>query len=207
MQTAGSLRRYGNAIGNGILYNKQSENREAESARNVWLVYFIMNAICVGYKGVLKEVKEDGKGEGSEWRRGTNCQQLHPRCAPGVHCVPYAITPLLRSRVRLPAMVVVRLGVLALLLLPALLLLLLMLLLLLRLLHPFPLPVQFVFCSICVFTLSFNAQKLRFAWLPPRALPSPPTLLLLPGRVEGRKGRGTAAAAACAQLPADNRCR
>lgn len=68
MQTAGSLRRYGNAIGNGILYNKQSENREAESARNVWLVYFIMNAICGGYKGVLKEVKEDGMGERSEWR-------------------------------------------------------------------------------------------------------------------------------------------
>lgn len=104
---------------------------------------------------------------------------------------------------------VVRLGVLALLLLPVLLLLLLMLLLLLRLLHPLPLPVQFVFCSICVFTLPFNAQKLRFAWLPLRALPCPTTLLLLPGRVEGRKGRGTAAAAAaaCAQLPADNRCR
>lgn len=83
---------------------------------------------------------------------------------------------------------VVRLGVLALLLLPVLLLLLLMLLLLLRLLHPFPLPVQFVFCSICVFTLPFNAQKLLLAWLPPLALPSPPTLLLLPLQSGRKKG-------------------
>lgn len=111
---------------------------------------------------------------------------MHPRCAPGVHCVLYAITPLLRPLFT-PSChsrhsCVVRLWVLTLILLLLLLLpLLLMLLLLLLPLHPLLLylhpllsAVQFIFRSICVFTLPFNAQKLHFAWLPPLALPSPP---------------------------------
>lgn len=127
-----------------------------------------------------------GWARGRERGRRGECQQLHPRCAPGVHCVLYAITPLLRPLFT-PSChsrhsCVVRLWVLTLILLLLVLLpLLLMLLLLLLPLHPLLLylhpllsAVQFIFCSICVFTLPFNAQKLHFAWLPPLALPSPP---------------------------------